>query len=100
MQISLKLIQSRNYAKKSIYIKFQLLVTFSYLFTGSSSLSVFPRGVLYLFTKTGVKLRKYGSQVNELLRRLVEHISSQRRIEYMRLWWATGGSVEICNITL
>ena len=48
MQISLKLIQLINHAKLTIYIKFQLLVTFSSLFTGSSSLSVFPRGVLYV----------------------------------------------------
>ena len=47
MQISLKLIQSINHAESTICIKFQLLVTFSSLFTGSSSLSVFPRGVLY-----------------------------------------------------
>ena len=37
-----------NHAKLTIYIKFQLLVTFSSLFAGSSSLAVFPRGVLYL----------------------------------------------------
>ena len=48
MQISLKLIQSINHAELTIYIKFQVLVTFSSLFTGSSSLSVFPRGVLYI----------------------------------------------------
>ena len=33
-------------------IKFQLLVTFSSLFTGSSSLSVFARGVLYVDSKS------------------------------------------------
>ena len=43
MQISLKLIQAINHAKSTVCIKFQL----SSLFTGSSSLSVFPRGVLY-----------------------------------------------------
>ena len=48
MQISLKFIQAINHAKSTIYIKFQLLVTFSFLVTGSSSLSVFPRGVLYV----------------------------------------------------
>ena len=47
MQISLKFIQAINHAKSTVCIKFQLLVTFSSLFTGSSSLSVFPRGVLY-----------------------------------------------------
>ena len=40
---------SINYAKSTVCIKFQLLVTFSSLFTGSSSLSVFPRSVLYVF---------------------------------------------------
>ena len=48
MQISLKLIRLMNHAKMTVCIKFQLLVTFSSLFTGSSSLSVFPRSVLYL----------------------------------------------------
>ena len=48
MQISLKIIQSINHAKSIVCIKFQLLVTFSSLFTGASSLSVFPRGVLYI----------------------------------------------------
>ena len=48
MQISLKLIQAINHAKSTVCIKYQLLVTFSSLFTGSSSLSVFPQGVLYL----------------------------------------------------
>ena len=43
MQISLKLIWLINHAKITVCIKFQLLVTFSSLFTGSSSLSVFPR---------------------------------------------------------
>ena len=47
MQISLKLIRLINHAKITVCIKFQLLVTFSSLFTGSSSLSVFPRSVLY-----------------------------------------------------
>ena len=47
MQISLKLIQAINHAKSTVCIKFELLVTFGCLFTGSSSLSVFPRGVLY-----------------------------------------------------
>ena len=47
MQISLKFIRGINHAKSTICIKFQLLVTFSSLFTGSSSLSVFERGVLY-----------------------------------------------------
>ena len=47
MQISLKFIQGINHAKSTTCIKFQLLVTFSSLFTGSSSLSVFARGVLY-----------------------------------------------------
>ncbi len=46
MQISLKLIQLINHAKSTNCKKFQLLLTFSSLFTGSSSLSVFPRGVL------------------------------------------------------
>ena len=46
MQISLKLIRLINHAKITVCIKFQLLVTFSSLFTGSSSLSVFPRSVL------------------------------------------------------
>ena len=50
MQISLTLIQSINHAKLTICIKSQFLVTFNSLFTGSSSLSVFPRGVLYLFS--------------------------------------------------
>ena len=59
MQISLKLIQAINHAKSTICIKFQLLVTFSSLFTGSSSLSVFPRGVLYGKT---IKMRKSKSQ--------------------------------------
>ena len=48
MQISLKLIQLINHAKITVCIKFQSLVTFSSLFTGSSSLSVFPRSVLYI----------------------------------------------------
>ena len=48
MQISLKFIQLINHANLTICIKFQLLVTFSSLFAGSSSLAVFPRGVLYL----------------------------------------------------
>ena len=48
MQISLKLIRLINHAKRTVCIKFQLLVIFSSLLTGSSSLSVFPRGVLYL----------------------------------------------------
>ena len=47
MQIGLKLIQSINHAKLTICIRFQFFETFSSLFTGSSSLSVFPRGVLY-----------------------------------------------------
>ena len=50
MQISLKLIQRINHAKSTVCIKFQLLVTFSSLFTASSSLSVFPRSVLYIHT--------------------------------------------------
>ena len=49
MQISLKLIQGINHAKSTVCIKFQLLVTFSSLFTASSSLSVFARSVLYHF---------------------------------------------------
>ena len=48
MQISLKLIHAINHAKSTVCIKFQLLVIFSSIFTGSSSLSVFPRGVLYV----------------------------------------------------
>ena len=51
MQISLKFIQAINHAKSTTCIKFQLFVTFSSLFTGSSSLSVFARGVLYLRSK-------------------------------------------------
>ena len=47
MQISLKLIRLINHVKITVCIKFQLLVTFSSLFTGSSSLSVFPRGVFH-----------------------------------------------------
>jgi len=47
MQISLKIIQSINHAKSTVCIKFQLLVTFSSLFTASSSLPVFPPSVLY-----------------------------------------------------
>ena len=47
MQIRLKLIRSINHAKSTVYIKFQLLVTFSSLFTASSSLPVFPLSVLY-----------------------------------------------------
>ena len=49
MQISLKLIQGINHAKSTVCIKFPLLVTFSFLFTASSSLSVFPRSVLYMY---------------------------------------------------
>ncbi len=45
MQISLKLLRGINHAKSTVYIKFQLLVTFSSLFTASSSLSVFARSV-------------------------------------------------------
>ena len=51
MQISLKLIRLINHAKITISIKFQLLVTFSSLFTGSSSFSVFPRSVLYVHAR-------------------------------------------------
>ena len=47
MQISLKFIWAINQAKSTACIKFQLLVIFSSLFTDSSSLSVFPRSVLY-----------------------------------------------------
>ena len=46
MQISLKFIRGLNHAKSTTCMKFQLLVTFSSLFTGSFSLSVFARGVL------------------------------------------------------
>ena len=48
MQISLKIIRSINHAKSTVCIKFQLLVTFSSLFTASSSLPVFPPSVLYI----------------------------------------------------
>ena len=48
MQISLKVIRLINHAKITVCIKFQFPVTFSSLFTGSSSLSVFPRSVLYV----------------------------------------------------
>ena len=48
MQISLKLIWSINHAKSTVCIKFQLLVTFSSLFTASSNLPVFPLSVLYV----------------------------------------------------
>ena len=48
MQISLKFIRGINYAKSTTCIKFQLLVTFSSLFTGSSILPVFALSVLYL----------------------------------------------------
>ena len=48
MQISLKIIRSINHAKSIVCIKFQLLVTFSSLFTASSSLPVFPPSVLYI----------------------------------------------------
>ena len=48
MQISLKLIWGINHANLTVCIKFQLLVTFSSLFTASSSLSVFARSVLYV----------------------------------------------------
>ena len=48
MQISLKFIRLINHARITVCIKFQLLMTFSSLFTGSSSLSVFPRSVLYI----------------------------------------------------
>ena len=48
MQISLKLIQAINHAKSTVCIKFLLLVTFSSLFTASSSLSVLTQSVLYL----------------------------------------------------
>ena len=47
MQISLKIIRSINHTKSTVCIKFQLLATFSSLFTASSSLSVFPPSVLY-----------------------------------------------------
>ncbi len=50
MQISLKLIWALNHAKLTACIKFQLLVIFSSLFTGSSSLSVSPQGELYLLS--------------------------------------------------
>ena len=59
MQISLKLIRSINHAKSTVYIKFQLLVTFSSLFTASSSLPVFPLSVLYLVR--GVEDKKKAS---------------------------------------
>ena len=48
MQISLKIIRSINHAKSTVCIKFQFLVTFSSLFTASSSLSVFPPSVLHV----------------------------------------------------
>ncbi len=48
MQISLKLIRGINKAKSTVCIKFQFLLTFSSLFTASSSLSVFGRSVLYM----------------------------------------------------
>ena len=51
MQISSKFIQAMNHAKSITCIKFLLLVTFSSLFTGSSSLSFFARGVLYYYHK-------------------------------------------------
>ncbi len=51
MQISLKLLRGINHAKSTVCIKFQLLVTFSTLFTASSSLSVFARSVLYASQK-------------------------------------------------
>ena len=47
MQISLKFIRGLNHAKSTTCIKFQLLVTFSSLFTGSSILPVFALSVLY-----------------------------------------------------
>ena len=47
MQISLKLIQAINHAKSTVCTKFQLLVTFSSLFTASSVLQAFPRLLLY-----------------------------------------------------
>ena len=50
MQISLRLILSINHAKLTMCIRFQLLVTFSSLVTGSSSLSVFLWGVLFLLS--------------------------------------------------
>ena len=76
MQISLKIIRSINHAKSTICIKFQLLVTFSSLFTGSSSLSVFPRGVLYrtrkkrnknIYSTLGGKTDKLDEAVNREL---------------------------------
>ena len=48
MQISLKLIGLINHAKITVCIKFQFFVISSSLFTDSSSLSVFPRSVLYV----------------------------------------------------
>ena len=42
----------RRPLKVTVCIKFQLLVIFTSLFTGSSSLSVFPRGVLYFRRET------------------------------------------------
>ena len=62
MQISFKLIQRINYAELTICMKFQFFVTFSSLFTGSSSLFVFPRGVLYEL-RHGQKARRQLLQI-------------------------------------
>ena len=48
MQISLKFIRGLNHAKSTTCMKFQLPVTFSSLFTGSSILPVFALSVLYI----------------------------------------------------
>ena len=65
MQISLKLIQAINHAKSTVCTKFQLLVTFTSLFTASSVLQAFPRLLLYVqgMVKKDIKLKAVGQSV-------------------------------------
>ena len=90
MQISLKLIQGINHAKSTVFIKSQLLVTFNSLFTGSSSSSVFPRGVLYIGRRerkgefSYIRGERVGSEIhlhpgkNELNYRLIKIAQRQK----------------------
>ena len=51
MQISLKLSRAKKYAKITKCIKFQFLTISSSFSIGASVLPVFPRPVLYLYSK-------------------------------------------------